>query len=113
MRYTAFTSPSAQTAHALKRSLSKWGKPTTATTSFVSAAICPQRLGGGADEARSQQQVLRRVAGHRELGKERELGAGAARLLEPREDGGAVAVEVADDGVDLGEREPHGLRLTV
>ena len=72
-----------------------------------------QRAGRGADEAGSQQQILGRVAGHRELGKERELGARVARLLEPREDEPPVAVEVADDGVDLGEREPHGLRLTV
>ena len=54
-----------------------------------------------------QEQILGRVAGDRQLGEEDEVGARAARLLEPREDPLAVAVEIADDGVDLGERESH------
>ena len=66
-----------------------------------------------ADEARAQEQVLRRVAGHRELREEREVGALVARLAEAGEDQVAIPLEVADDGVDLREREPHRFRLTV
>ena len=66
-----------------------------------------QRLLGRAHEARPQQQVLRRIARHRELGKDGEIGARVPGLLEAVEDQGAVAVEVADDGVDLGECESH------
>ena len=61
----------------------------------------------GPDEPRPQQQVLGRVAGDRELGKEDEVGAGLAGLVEAGEDLAAIAVEVADDGVDLCERESH------
>ncbi len=74
-----------------------------------------RRLGGDrldaparrADERRAQQQVLGRVAGDRELGEEHEVGAGVACLAQVREDALRVAVEVADDGVDLCERESH------
>src|SRR5918996_2619259 len=61
----------------------------------------------GADEARPQQQVLRGVAGDGELGEEDEVCAAAARLAEPLEDPGAVALEIADDRVELRERESH------
>ena len=70
-----------------------------------------QRLGGRAQEAGAQEQVLRRVPGHRELGKEDEVRARVARLLEAGEDPLAVTVEVADDAVHLREREAH--RCTV
>jgi hypothetical protein len=63
-----------------------------------------------AHEPGPQQQVLGRVARDGELGK-RTRSARAARLLEPLEDQRAVAVEVADDGVDLRERYPHFLVL--
>jgi len=72
-----------------------------------------QRARGGADEAGSQQEVLGRITGHRELGEEREVRALVARLLEAREDQVAVAVEVAHDGIDLSESQPHRFRLTV
>ena len=61
----------------------------------------------GADEGRPQQQILRRVAGDGELGEEDEVGAGLARLLEPPEDAARIALEVADDAVDLSECESH------
>ena len=59
------------------------------------------------DEAGAEQEVLRRVAGDRELGEEDEVGARVLGLGEATEDALAVAVEVADDGVDLGECESH------
>ncbi len=67
-----------------------------------------ERPGRGFQEAGTQEQVLGRIAGDGELGKEHEVGCLGPRLLELREDPLAVAVEVADDGVDLGQREPHG-----
>ena len=66
-----------------------------------------QRLLGRADEARPQQQVLGRVGRDGELGQEHEVGLGAAGLGDRLQDALAVAVEVADGGVDLGERESH------
>ena len=66
-----------------------------------------ERLLGCANEARPEQEVLRRIARHRELREDHQVGARALRLLEPVEDQRAVAVEVADDRIDLGEREPH------
>ena len=71
------------------------------------AAISCERGLGGAHERRSQQQILGRIARDRELGEEDELGACRARVCESGENTLAVAVQVADDGVDLGEREPH------
>ena len=69
-----------------------------------------ERLLGGAHEAGAKQQVLGRVAGHRELREEDEIGARALRLLDAVEDQRAVAVEVADDRVDLCERDPHAFQ---
>ena len=43
-------------------------------------AISLERSLGRADEAGPEEQVLRRVAGDRELGEEDEVGAGLARL---------------------------------
>jgi hypothetical protein len=67
----------------------------------------------GPYESRPQEQVLGRVAGHRELREDGEVGLGGARFGEEGEDLLAVAVEVSDDRVQLGEREPQGFRLTV
>jgi hypothetical protein len=67
----------------------------------------------GTYEARPQKQVLGRVAGHRELREDDEVGLGGTRLGEEGEDLVAVSLEVPDDGVQLGEREPQGFRLTV
>ena len=66
---------------------------------------------GRADEARPEEQVLRRVARDRKLGEEDEIGFLRFRLLQSPEDALGVAVEIADDGVDLGEREPHSVVL--
>ena len=66
-----------------------------------------------ADEPGPQQEVLGRVAGDGELREEDEVGARLAGLLEPAQDLLPVPVQVADDGVDLCECEPHGLRLRV
>ena len=76
-----------------------------------------QRLLGCADEARAEQQVLGRVPGDGELGEEDELRACRARVGQTGENALAVAVQVADDSVDLGESKPHqedssGLRLS-
>ena len=62
---------------------------------------------GGPDEARPEQQVLRRVAGDRELGEEDQLDAEALRFVDPPDDPVAVSGEIADDGVDLREAEPQ------
>ena len=72
-----------------------------------------ERLGGCPDEAGPEEQILGRVAGDRELGKEEQLDALALRLGDPRGHLLAVAVEVADDRVDLCESEPQGFSLTV
>ena len=71
------------------------------------------RRGGGADERGAEQEVLRRIAGDRELREDDELGAGVARLGDPPDDAVAVAVEVADGRVDLGQSDLHSFRLTV
>ena len=60
-----------------------------------------------ADERGAEQQVLRRIARDRELREDDELGARGARLGDPRDDAVAVAVEVADGRVDLGQRDLH------
>ena len=65
------------------------------------------------EKPRTQQQVLGRVAGHGQLREHDEIGACPPRVGERREDPGAVAVEIPDHGVELGEREPHGRILTI
>jgi hypothetical protein len=72
-----------------------------------------ERLAGGPYERRAQEQVLGRVARGRELGEEDEVGARGTRLGDAVEDLRAVAVEVPDDDVDLGEGDPQGFRLSV
>ena len=61
----------------------------------------------GPEEAGAQQEVLGRVAGDHELREEGEVGALVARALDPLDDAARVAGEVADDAVDLCEREPQ------
>src|SRR4029453_3284264 len=65
----------------------------------------------GADEPRPEQQVLGRVAGDGELGKEDEVGVGLPGLFEPGQNPVAVSVEGASGGDDLAERESHGCSL--
>ncbi len=71
------------------------------------------RLLSRADEARAQQQVLGRVPRHGELWEDDEVGGVRLRLTETLEDELPVAVEVADDRVDLRKSEPHELSLAV
>ena len=66
-----------------------------------------EALPGRAQEARSQEQVLRRIAGDGQLREEREVGTLVPRSANAGENALAVAVDVADDGVDLRESEPH------
>ena len=54
-----------------------------------------------------QQQVLRRVPGDRQLREEDDLSPGGRGALQVVEDQPLVALEVADDGVDLREGDPH------
>ena len=66
-----------------------------------------ERLASGVQEPGAEQQVLGRVPGDRELGEEDEVGAGPPRVAERVHDLVPVAVEVADDDVQLRERQPH------
>ena len=64
-----------------------------------------ERLARVAQEVLLEQQVLGRVAGDGQLGREHELGAAVARGLDRAGDPRGVALHVADDAVELGERE--------
>ena len=81
--------------------------PTKATMPRASRAICASERLGRLDEAGAEQEILRRIAGDRELGEEDDVCAGLLRLVEPREDPLTVPVEVADRRVDLSECESH------
>ena len=66
-------------------------------------AACGHLVGSAprrADECGPQQEILRRIAGDRELGEEDEIGARLARLLEPR-----------DDAVRLPSRSPTAVLI--
>jgi hypothetical protein len=65
-----------------------------------------------AEEAGPEEQVLRGIAADRELREDDEVGAGGTRASDEVQDAVAVAVEVADDGVQLCEREPQSAALT-
>ena len=108
MRYTAWTAPFEQIAQALySRPSSAWGAPTSATMPCGPRGDLGERSIGFAQEPLPEQEVLRRIAGHGELGEDDEVRPCGACLPEPSHDAIAVRVEVADDGVDLGKREPH------
>ncbi len=66
-----------------------------------------QRRAGGCQEALAQQQILGRVAGQRQLGKQHDIGAGLQRLLAPGANQRSVAGDVADGGVHLAEGQAH------
>jgi hypothetical protein len=72
-----------------------------------------QRLPGRPDESGSEQEILGRIARDRELGEDDEIGVRLACPVEARKDLLAVTLEVADDAVDLRERDSQGFRLTV
>ena len=66
-----------------------------------------ERGPGRLEEARPQEQVLGRIPGDGELGEDDEVGAGRAGLPDRVDDERPVPGEIADDGIELGEREPH------
>ena len=66
----------------------------------------PQRGDRRLYERRAQRQVLDRIAGEHHFGEQDHPGACGGRLRGPADDGGGVAVEVADGGIDLSERDP-------
>jgi hypothetical protein len=55
-------------------------------------------------QSRLQHQILGRIAGHGELGEDDEIGAGPGRLGPPPAQELEVGREVADRGIDLGQR---------
>ena len=59
-------------------------------------------------ECRPQEQVLGRIPGQRELRGQHERCALVSRLPRGCDDSLDIAVEVADDLIQLGERNPHG-----
>jgi hypothetical protein len=69
-----------------------------------------QRRAGGVAEVRLQQEVLGRVAGQGQLGEHDELRAGLPRTRGRVGDPGGVPVDVADDRVDLRQRDAQRLR---
>ena len=72
-----------------------------------------QRL-GRPHEAGPQEKILRRVARHRELGKDHEVGAGAPGLLDAREDQIMVPLQVSHGRIDLRQSQLHrSFSLTV
>ncbi len=100
-------SPFAHTAHAFARSRSSHGVPTRATRPLGGGRRLLERPASGMQEPGPEEQVLGRVPGDRELGEEDEVGAGPPRVAERVHDLVPVAVEVADDDVQLRERQPH------
>ena len=67
----------------------------------------PQHLQVGGHETRLEEQVLRRIAGDGQFGRQDEVRARFDRALVGVEDFLVVARQVADHGVDLGEADFH------
>lgn len=59
------------------------------------------------DQGGPQQQVPGRVAPQRQLGGEQQVGAAGAGPLGGRQDPVAVALQVAHQGIELGQGEAH------
>ena len=77
------------------------------------AHVAGQFIDGGrgiANEARLQQQVLRRIAGNRQFGADEDVRRLGASLPDPAAQTLDVAVQVADGQVRLAERDPEGCR---
>ena len=72
-----------------------------------------QGRASGAYESRPEEEILGRVARRGELGIGDELRPRCAGVAERRKDLRAIAVEVADDRIQLCERDSQGFRLTV
>jgi hypothetical protein len=60
-----------------------------------------------------KEQILGRIPGRGELGKDDEICTRLLRALDVAQDPLAVPVEVAHDDVQLRERDSQGFRLTV
>ena len=65
------------------------------------------RLPRSAHEPGAEEQVLGWVAGDAELREQHEVGVCVAGAPEPLDDAGGVPVDVADDAIDLSERQSH------
>ena len=61
-------------------------------------------------EGRLQHQVLRRIAGEHQFRRQHQLGALLLRLGARGAHLGEVAVDIADLGIELGERDLEGIR---
>ena len=61
------------------------------------------------DEPVAQQEIARQVADQRQLRCDGEVGAEARRLAGRIDDQTAVAVQVPDGGIDLEQRDLHGV----
>ena len=77
------------------------------------AAQIARESGGGVpavgDERAAQQQVARQITDQRELGRDRQVGALAAGFARGVRNQPGVACEVADERVDLEERDFHSV----
>ena len=107
MRYTPRSSPFESTAQAFARSRSKSGQPTSAVIPSVAAVISSSDARAALTKPGPEEQILGRIPRDGELGEEDEVGSGGARLADRVDDERPVPGEIADDGVDLREREPH------
>ena len=66
-----------------------------------------ERSSRGLDEAGPEEQVLGRIPRDGELGKDDEVRSRSPGLADRIDDQGAVPLEVADDRIELRERQPH------
>ena len=67
-----------------------------------------ERLLAGQHEGRAQQQILRRVAAQAQLGGQHDARAGRMSLPRHGNDLASIAGQVADMGVELGQRDLGG-----
>ena len=65
------------------------------------------RVPRGTHETGAEEQVLGRVTGDAELREEHEIGVRVTGSAEPLDDAVCVAVDVADDAIDLSEGQSH------
>ena len=81
------------------------------TSSGTSSDFAVERLESGEierDEARLEDEVLRRVAGDGELRSENQIGAAVDELAVGLENLAMIAGQIADGGVELREANFHG-----
>ncbi len=89
------------------------GRPDQCHDALGCSRYLLQRRACGAHESGPEEKILGRVAGGGELGIHDEIGPCRTSLLERLEDHRAIAAEVADDRIQLRERDSQGFRLTV